>query len=231
MKYLPLLLTTLILAPLSAAPSRPNIIILFADDISARELPVYGSSVWTGPLATDSSDPKFRAETPVIDKLAKEGAWIKTAWAATVCSPSRAMMMTGRYAHIHKWWTNGDQGQYETPPGKFPTWPLYESSPLQLGHIAQKAGYGTFWAGKTQMAGDLTEFGFDEGCFTPGNLSDTDNPFTDFKMHYEKKDGGRKLINDDTGSEIDTYLQHGWYWNPHVRLMNHPGEKEVRLVS
>ena len=29
-----------------SAAEKPNIIILFADDISARELPIYGSSVW-----------------------------------------------------------------------------------------------------------------------------------------------------------------------------------------
>ncbi|MFC7337301.1 sulfatase-like hydrolase/transferase [Haloferula chungangensis] len=219
------MLLSVALSGLVPATEKPNIIILFADDISARELPIYGSSVWTEPLSSDSSDPKFRAQTPAIDKLANEGCWIKTAWATTVCSPSRAMMMTGRYAHIHKWWTNGDTGQYEVGNGKFATWPLYESSPIQLGHVAQRAGYGTFWAGKTQMAGDLTKFGYDEGCFTPGNLQDRDNPFTDFKMYQKKVDGKNQIFNSDTDEPLDTYLQHGWYWYPHVRLMNHPGEK------
>jgi arylsulfatase A-like enzyme len=154
--------------------------------------------------------------------MAREGCWIKTAWAATVCSPSRAMMMTGRYAHIHKWWHNKDQGKYIDQTGKRVTWPLYESSPLQLGHLAQQAGYGTYWAGKTQMAGDLTRFGFDEGCFTPGKLSDTDNPYTDFKHEYRTIRGVRTLVNVDTGEPVDTYWQHGWYWDPHVRLMNDP---------
>lgn len=209
-----------------AAPERPNIILLFADDISARELPVYGSSVWTDPWRKDTSDPRYRAQTPALDQLAKEGCWITTPWAATVCSPSRAMMMTGRYAHIHKWWDNKDKGLYEDGKGNLAVWPLYESSPLQLGHVARKAGYGTYWAGKTQMAGDLTRFGFDEGCFTPGSLEDRDNPYTDFKMYYRKVDGLRTLINADTGSVIDTYLQHGWYWFPHVRLMNQPGSPQ-----
>lgn len=132
-------------APARAAPpERPNIILLFADDISARELPIYGSSVWSPPKGGNTSDPRYRAKTPVLDQLAREGCWITTAWAATVCSPSRAMMMTGRYAHLHKWWDNKDKGVYRAPNGKLSTWPLYESSPLQLGHIAQKAGYGTF---------------------------------------------------------------------------------------
>ena len=59
------------------------------------------------------------------------------------------MMMTGRYAHLHKWWDNKDKGEYIDANGKRMVWPLYESSPLQLGHLAQRAGYGTYWAGKT----------------------------------------------------------------------------------
>lgn len=51
-----------------------------------------------------------------------------------------------------------------------------------------------------------------EGCFTPGNLSDTDNPYTDFEMYYKKADGACSLIN--TGTVIDTYPQHGWHWFP-----------------
>ena len=124
------------------------------------------------------------------------------------------MMMTGRFAHRHKWWDNKDKGEFIDDTGKRTVWPLYESSPLQTSHLAQQAGYGTYWAGKTQMAGDLMRYGFDEGCFTPGNLSDRDNPYTDFKLVYKKKDGERLTVNGDTGEVVDTYLQHGWYWYP-----------------
>ncbi|MEM1083986.1 MAG: sulfatase-like hydrolase/transferase [Verrucomicrobiota bacterium] len=210
----------------AAPPERPNVILIFADDISARELPIYGSSVWSDPWRNNTSDKKYLAKTPALDQLAEEGCWITTPWAATVCSPSRAMMMTGRHAHIHKWWENKGKGVYKDENGKYSPWPLYLSSPLQLGHIAQQAGYATYWAGKTQMAGDLNRYGYDRGCFTPGTLSDKDNPYTDFKMHFEKREGERVVINDDTGEVIDTYLQHGWYWFPHVRLMNEPGQAE-----
>ena len=85
-----------ILLTTTSYAAKPNIVILYADDISARELPVYGSTVWSDPYRQNSSDPACRAKTPVLDRLAEEGCWIKTAWAATVCNPSRAMMMTGR---------------------------------------------------------------------------------------------------------------------------------------
>ncbi|MGJ8640052.1 MAG: sulfatase-like hydrolase/transferase [Opitutaceae bacterium] len=230
MTYLKTLVALLALhCSLFAAAEKPNIILYYADDISAREFPLYGSSVWTAPDRSESTDPKFLANTPVIDRLAEEGAWVKTAWSATVCSPARAMMMTGRYAHLHKWWHNKDKGEFIDDKGTYRVWPFYESSPLLIGHVAQNAGYGTYWAGKTQVAGDLMKYGFDEGCFTPGNLSDTDNPYADFKLVYKKVNGERILTNVDSGLPTDipsagvkTYLQHSWYWYPHIRLMNDP---------
>lgn len=206
------------------AEKKPNIILIYADDISARELPIYGSSVWSPPTGGNTTDPQFRASTPVLDQLAQDGCMVTTAWASVVCSPSRAMMMTGRFAHLHKWWNNKDVGQYLDANDTPAKWPLYKSSPeMLIGHIAQKGGYQTYWSGKTQMPGDLSAYGFHEGCFTPGNLSDTDNPFTDFKHYYKKVEGKRTLFNADTDLPVDTYQQHGWYWFPHVRLMNQNG--------
>lgn len=221
-KRLVLLGAVLLGAAAVHAKEKPNIVIFFADDMSAREFPTYGSSVWTAPDSTTTSDPKYRAKTPVLDQLAEDGCWIKNCWAATLCNPSRAMMMSGRYAHLTKWWNNGDRGLGRDENGKMGTWPVYMSSPLLLGHVAQKAGYGTYWAGKTQMAGSWEKHGFDEGCLTPGNLSDTDNPFADFKHIRKMVNGKRTLINADTGKPCVSYEQHGWYWNPHVKLMNDP---------
>ena len=205
---------------------KPNIILLFADDISARELPIYGSSQWSpAPQGGNSSDPKFRAQTPVLDKLAKEGVWIKTAWASTICGPSRAMMMTGRYAHIHKWWHNKDKGKWTNPEGKTEQYPLYASSPHTIGKVAKAGGYATYWAGKTQIEG-VDQFGFDEACFTPGASDGKEYPYSDFKILQTKREGKRVLINTDTDVEVDYYQQWGWYWQPHVELMNHPDSKK-----
>lgn len=211
-----------------AKGERLNIIMVFADDISARELPVYGSNVWTDPKGKNTTDLKYLAQTPVLDKLAKDGCWITQTWAATVCSPSRAMMMTGRYAHQHKWWTNGDLGTTINEKGQRRAWPLYESSPLLIGHVAQKAGYGTYWAGKTQMKGsDLQKFGFDEACFTPGEQGAPDNPFTDFVLKPIGSYNGPQM-NMDSGALVEnSFGQFGWYWKPHVRLMNYPGAEPL----
>ncbi|WP_109832440.1 sulfatase-like hydrolase/transferase [Reichenbachiella versicolor] len=209
--------------------SKPNIIVVFADDISAREFPIYGSDTWSSPEAKNTSDVKYRAKTPVLDKIAKEGCYVKTAWASVVCSPSRAMMMTGRYAHLHKWWENKSIGQYTNEKGKAVAYPFYESSPKTIGAIAKEGGYATIWAGKTQMRGaDLSKFGFDEGVFTPGPLKQTrlePNSFTDFRVEIVKENGHKRILNMDTGEEMDTYAQNSWYWKPHVMLMNHPSSK------
>lgn len=207
----------------SALSEKPNVVLIFADDISAREIPAYGSSTWTDSLRNDSQDLAYRAKTPVLDKIAEEGVWVKTAWAATVCSPSRAMMMTGRYANLHKWWHNGDLGGI-VKDGKKVEWvaPLYVSSPLQIGHMAQKAGYATQWTGKTQMKKcDHRLFGFDEGVFTPGSYLFHKNPYTDFVL-TDVKGKKKTQVNEDTGEEVSYYAQTSWYWKPSVALMNHP---------
>ncbi|MEM9986770.1 MAG: sulfatase-like hydrolase/transferase, partial [Bacteroidota bacterium] len=206
------------------AQKKPNIIILYADDISARELPIYGSDVWSAPKGGelkggDTQDHQYRAQTPVIDQMARSGCYVETAWASTICGPSRAMLMAGRYAHLHKWWHNKDKGRAPSGEG---TWRIYESSPHTIAHVAKKGGYATYWAGKTQME-DVLDFGFDEGCFTPGQGSYNQAiPTTDFRLESRKVDGQRRVYNADTDTEVNNYVQSGWYWYPHVQLMNHP---------
>ncbi|MDU0355000.1 sulfatase-like hydrolase/transferase [Paraglaciecola aquimarina] len=232
-----------------ASQQKPNVVVLYADDISARELAIYGSSKWSGYRGKSVSDRRKLADIPVIEKMANQGAFIENAWASTVCSPSRAMMMTGRYASIHKWWHNGDVGvvlkpgqkQTYTPKENIskeertsravngPRVTLFESSPLQIGHLAQKAGYATMWSGKTQMP-SWDKYGFDEGALTPGERprSKQKNPYTDFNLITKKVQGKRVLVNEDTGKVLTrkSYAQNGWYWQPSVTLMNHPSNKE-----
>jgi arylsulfatase A len=76
-------LQTLAVAPLAgAAPQRPNVVIIYADDLGYGDLHVYGSNL----------------STPNIDRLASEGVRF-TNWTSAnpVCSPSRASLLTGRY--------------------------------------------------------------------------------------------------------------------------------------
>ena len=66
-------------------PSKPNIILLFIDDLG------YGD---TGPFGCTD------IPTPHIDSLAKNGVICTSFYATTpVCSPSRAALISGRYPH------------------------------------------------------------------------------------------------------------------------------------
>lgn len=222
MKFLPLLFLLLFTA-LSAEPTKPNIILYFADDISPREFAIYDAPEWSSPQRGNTSDPEYLAKTPVMNRLADEGCWITTAWASTVCKPSRAILLTGRYAHRQTWWSNRDIGSVDLPGGGKDAYHIYDSSPILLSHIAKESGYSTYWVGKFHLSGDYGKYGFDEAMITPGLLSDPTNPYSDFQLDPIKDKG--KIIglrSMDTGELIDkkTYAQDSWYWQPNVLLWN-----------
>src|SRR6185369_1469768 len=69
------------------ARSRPNIIFVLVDDLRWDDLGCTGHPF---------------SKTPHIDRLAREGATFRNAFATTpLCSPSRASILTGQYAHSH----------------------------------------------------------------------------------------------------------------------------------
>ena len=75
-------------APESVPTDKPNIVFILADDLGQHQLGCYGSDFY---------------ETPTIDRLAAQGMRFTNAYAAaTVCSPTRASIMTGKYpARLH----------------------------------------------------------------------------------------------------------------------------------
>lgn len=72
----------------SPAERPPNIVFILFDDLGMNDLSTFGGGVAGG-----------KVKTPNIDKLAAEGAIFTQAYAGNAtCSPSRAQLMTGRYA-------------------------------------------------------------------------------------------------------------------------------------
>ncbi|QDT68805.1 Arylsulfatase [Planctomycetes bacterium MalM25] len=181
------------------AAEKLNVIVIMADDISANEFPIHG--VPEGGVGNSASSTPTR--TPNLDRIASEGAWIKTAWSAPVCGPTRAMIMTGRYAHQHGWYANNMKAS-----GSFYQTSTDSSGQRQIiGHVAKQAGYATVWAGKSQMP-ELDQYGFDEGIFYTGYDETIDgqvSPYSDFQAS-------------------DPYKQGSWYWKPKLKRMNHPDD-------
>ncbi len=122
-----------------AAGPRPNIILVLADDLSARDLALYG-----GPI-----------RTPNLDRMARLGVAFRDAWSAPLCGPSRAILHTGKYPH--------HQGYYEnqiTPKVPF----FRDARHLPLLKMAAGAGYATGMFGKIHHGGDPAEYGAQEHC-------------------------------------------------------------------
>lgn len=74
--------TTHPLSNLQAA-EQPNVVLILADDLGWTDLSCYGGDL---------------VETPHLDELAADGVRFTEAYAMSVCSPSRAALMTGRHA-------------------------------------------------------------------------------------------------------------------------------------
>lgn len=108
----------------SLAGSRPNMILVIADDVSATDIGCYGNSI---------------VRTPNLDRLAANGRkWTRAYLTATVCSPSRCSIITGRYPH--------NTGAPELHTG------LPESQPLFPREL-RKTGYWCAQAGKWHLGG------------------------------------------------------------------------------
>ena len=73
-------------------PERPNIILILADDFGYMDCNAYAQKT----LGTDKSEMYY--ETPHLDRLAEEGVSFSRAYANQLCSPTRAAILTGKYA-------------------------------------------------------------------------------------------------------------------------------------
>ncbi len=120
-------LAAFMLATFAAADTRPNILILFADDMGYEDVGCFGSTI----------------KTPHIDGLAREGMRFTDFYAgAPNCSPSRAALMTGRIA--------SRTGIFNyIPPAHGMHLP---SDEITIAQLLQKAGYATGLFGKWHLS-------------------------------------------------------------------------------
>ena len=157
MKPILYLLLGLHLLNSSYSVSKPNILFIMSDDHAAHGISAYG-----GRFAEI-------APTPNLDRLAKEGALFKNAFCTnSICSPSRACVLTGQYNHVNGAVDLG--GRVE--PGK-------QMLAIEMG----KAGYETAMIGKWHLHSNPV--GFDFWRILPGQGSY-------YNPDFIEMDGSRK---------------------------------------
>ena len=121
----------ILLLPLSLLATRPNILLITADDLGYGDLGSFGHPV---------------IQTPNLDELAKDGLRLTNYYApSALCSPSRAGLITGRHPYrtgIRSWIPHGS--------GVF-----LSRDEITLAETLKGAGYATSHIGKWHLNSDL----------------------------------------------------------------------------
>jgi arylsulfatase A-like enzyme len=174
------------LLPAVCVVAQPNFVFILADDLGWADVPWHGSAY----------------KMPVLDRLAKEGVRLEAHYVHPMCSPTRAALMTGRYAS--RFGVTAAQNQRALPWGT-PT----------IASALKAAGYETALTGKWHLGSRPDEgpqkFGFDHGY---GLLAGGCTPFTHrYKEgeHSETWHRDGKLITEE-GHVTDLIAREAVHW-------------------
>ena len=166
----------LLLAALPAAAAevrRPNVVFVFSDDPAFQAISAY-------------NDARKLIATPNIDRLAKEGMrFNRCVVPNSICGPSRATVLTGKYSHINGFYNNTNS--------------RFDGSQTTLPKLLQAAGYQTSIVGKWHLVSEPT--GFDNWQVLPGQGVYYNPPMIE---------NGRNVKHEGYTSDIITDLSLSW---------------------
>ena len=127
---------------------KPNILFIMADDHAKQAISAYGHPI------------SKLAPTPNIDRIAENGALFQKAFVTnSICGPSRAVILTGKYSHINGFRQNGDR---------------FDGSQPTLPKMLKKVGYQTAVTGKWHLHGYPEGFDYWNIIVDQGNYYNPD---------------------------------------------------------
>jgi len=139
-------------APASAANTRPNILLIVADDLGWADVGWHGGF----------------SKTPNLDDLVRHGVELDRHYVQPVCTPTRTALMSGRYP--------GRFGPHALAPSNLRAMPL---DTITLAAALKSLGYETSQTGKWHLGSRSewgpNQFGFDHGY---GTLTGAADPWT-----------------------------------------------------
>ena len=138
----------------AALPTKPNVILIMADDLGYSDLSCYGSEV---------------LRTPILDKMASEGIRLTSFYAGcTVCTPSRMALLTGAYP-ARVGWRGGVVGYgVRTVNGLAP-------EALTIAEVFKSAGYSTGLCGKWHLGDAASMLPMEQGFETAFYITRSNN--------------------------------------------------------
>jgi arylsulfatase A-like enzyme len=194
---LSLLSAFLLPSPAYAEPPKLNLIVVLADDLGWTDLGCFGSDLF---------------ETPNLDRLARDGVRFTNGYSAcTVCSPTRASLLTGKYParlHITDWIPG-----HKRPNAKLavPDWTMYlPRTEVTLASALKAAGYATGHVGKWHLGNETQGYpdkhGFDV------NISGTDKGqppsyFSPYKIPTLRDGPAGEYLTDREAEEAARFIR------------------------
>ena len=144
-------------APSRLRRSKPNIILILADDLGREVISCYGGRSY---------------KTPNLNRLAATGGRFTRAYATPRCTTTRVQLMTGQYPVRNGW----DTGIWNLPRAH----QVFDPATFTFTRMLKRAGYATGIFGKWQLArfddhpNHLSDCGFDAHCVWTWDYQDSD---------------------------------------------------------